>query len=617
MDRRRFLALTGTAAVGAGLATAGFGPVAQAASYPFADAGVPAEAHTKTAELAPYGITAMAFTPSNGWVVVTQDGRYFARGIPDACFAELGRLIKGGTKIHCVAFPPEGGDRWVITGDKGMAARGLPEECHARITASYDAGRQVVDVAFPPAGGNRWTVADTGGFYARGIDDECYQMMRNLTQGGRRVTRVAFPKAGGWAVVAQDEFHVRGIDDACFQKLNDLASGGWQLHNLAFSPTGGWSVSSRGKVPALPADRVRQVENAVGGATIWQRMSAWKTPGVAVAVVVGNKIAWSTGYGWLEAGSGAAAHPETAFQAASISKAVASVGVMRLMQTLKLPLTTDVRPHLGWTLTSRDCVSATAVPTVDRLLTHRAGVIGRGSTSPADVCSGFVSGAGGGFAGYGPDATVPTLLQVMNGEGNSPKIELTTDPGAEFHYSGAGFVLLQRMLEQKSGLPLAQYMDKEVFAPLGMKTSSYALSPGFELAAGHTASGAVIPGKRNRYPESAAAGLYTTVQDLCRLVSYLNRAYTAAGDIAGPLTRASVRTLLTKGPEPTMGRGLFLSGAGTSNFSYTHDGSNYGFKSVFKGYPALGAGYAVLSNGNNMTLVNEIASAIRSVYGWA
>ncbi|MFI7611455.1 serine hydrolase [Nonomuraea terrae] len=610
MDRRRFLTLTGAA----GLTAVSVAGPAQAAGFPYVNRRIPDEAHTKMGELAPYGITAFAFTPSNGWVVVTRDGRYFARGIPDACFAELGRLAGAGRTIHCVAFPPEGGDRWVITTDRGVSARGLPEACHQRISADYAAGRQVVDVAFPPAGGERWVVTSTTGFFARGVDDECYQMMRNLTQGGRRVTRVAFPPGGGWAVVAQDEFHVRGIDDECYRQMTALAGDGWQLHNLAFSPVaGGWSLGSRGKAPALPADRVRQVENRVG---IRERMSAWNTPGVAVAVVVGNTIAWSTGYGVLEAGGAAAAHPETAFQAASISKAVAAVGVLRLLQNRGLPLDGDVRPHLGWTLPRRPCVPETAVPTVDRLLTHRAGVVGRGSTSPADACSGFTSG-GGGFAGYGPGATVPTLLRVMNGEGNSPRIELTTDPGAEYHYSGAGFVLLQRMVEQLTGLPLARYMDEEVFAPLGMRSSSYALSPGFELASGHTATGAVIPGRRNRYPESAAAGLYTTVLDLCRLIAYLNRAWTSSGDIGGPLTRASARTLLTTGPQPGMGRGLFVSGAGTDGFSYTHDGSNYGFKSVFKGYPELGAGYAVLANGDNMALVNEVAAAIRSVYGWA
>ncbi|MCK2216105.1 beta-lactamase family protein [Actinomadura sp. ATCC 31491] len=614
MERRRFLALAGAAGLTAAATAATAGP-ASAAAYPFYDSGVPAEAHTKLGELAPYGVTAFAFTPSGGWAVVTQDGRYFARGIPDACFAELGALAKAGRRVHCLAFPPEGGDRWVITTDKGVSSRGLPAACLQRVQSSYAAGQQVVDVAFPPAGGDRWVVTTTGGFHAKGVDDECYQMMRNLTEGGRKVTRVAFPKAGGWAVVAQDEYHARGIPDACFTRMGTLAGGGWQVHTVAFAPGGGWVLSTRGKAPALPADRVRQVENAVGGATVWQRMSAYRTPGVTVAVVVGNKIAWSTGYGRLEAGGAAAAHPESAFQAASISKAVAALGVLRLAQTGGPALSADVRPHLGWTLPSRDCVTSTAVPTIDRLLAHRAGVIGRGSTSPADACSGFASG-GGGFAGYGPDADVPTLLQVMNGEGNSPRIELTTTPGAEYHYSGAGFVLLQRMLEQRTGLPLADYMQREVFAPLGMTTSSYALAPAFELAAGHTATGAVIPGRRNRYPESAAAGLYTSVLDLCRLVSWLNRAWTASGDLAGPLTRASVRTLLSEGAQPGMGRGLFLADAGTDGFSYTHDGANYGFRSVFKGYPKLGAGYAVLANGSDAALVTEIAAAIRKVYGW-
>ncbi|MEO3805457.1 serine hydrolase domain-containing protein [Nonomuraea sp. B1E8] len=613
MDRRRFLALAGAA----GAAVGGLAEPALAAGYPSFNRRIPEEAHAKMKELAPYRITSFAFTPSNGWVMVTADGRYFARGIPDGCFTELKKLVTAGLRIHCVAFPPEGGDRWVITTDKGVSARNIPEECHQRITAYYAAGQQVEHVAFPPSGGNRWVVVAARGTFARGIDDECYQMMRNLEQGGRRVTRVAFPYTGGWLVVAQDEFHGRDIDGECRTELNDMIAAGWEVHNVAFSPANnGWSLCSRGTLPALPADPVRKVENAVGGADIWRRMSAHKTPGVAVAVVTGNRIAWSTGYGRLEAGGAAAVHPESAFQAASISKAVAAVGVLRLMQTLGRPLTDDIRPYLGWTLPRRDCVTLKATPTIERVLTHRAGIAGRGSTYPLDACSGFSSG-GGGFPGYGPEATVPSLLQVMNGQGNTPKIELTTDPGTEYHYSGAGFVLLQRMIEEETGQSLTQYMDQQVFTPLGMRTSSYALEPGFERAAGHTTAGAVIPGKRNRYPESAAAGLYTTVQDLCRLVCYLNKAWTASGDVTGPLNRASVRSLLSPGPQSGMGRGLFISGVGTKNFAYTHDGSNRGFKSVVKGYPELGAGYAILANGDDLGLVNEIAAAVRSVYGWS
>jgi CubicO group peptidase (beta-lactamase class C family) len=571
----------------------------------------------KMGEMAPYGITSFSFTSSNGWVIVTQTGGYFARNIPDECFAKLGEMIAAGTMIHCIAFPPEGGNRWVITGDKGLFARNIPEEGYQKILEFYNSGQQVVHVAFPPAGGNRWVVVGTNGFYARNIDDECYKMMRNLTQGGRRVTRVAFPYTGGWAVIAQDEFHTRNIDNECFQQMNNFAAGAWQLHNVVFSPVNnGWSLCSRGYVPALPVDRVRQIENSVSGKSIWQRMSDWKTPGVAIAVVLNNQITWSTGYGWLESGSGAAAHPETAFQAASISKAVTSVGVMRFMQTRNLRLTNDIRPYLGWTLERRSCVSPTPVPTIDRILTHTAGVIGRGSTSPTNVCSGFDPNVGGSFGGYGPNQTVPTLLQVMNGQSNSPKIVLTTNPGAEYHYSGAGFLLLQRMLEQQTGQTLAQYMYNQILYPLGMKTSSYDLYPPFELAAGHTTAGAVIPGKRNRYPESAAAGLYTTVLDLCRLIRFLNQAWTAPGDIAGPLTKASVQTLLSTGPRVGMGRGFFITNIGTNNFSYTHNGSNDGFKTEFRGYPQLGAGYAIMVNGDNIGLVNEIAfSSSRSTAG--
>ncbi|WP_162907142.1 serine hydrolase domain-containing protein [Allorhizocola rhizosphaerae] len=619
MDRRRFLALTGGLGLGTSIASLTAAGSASAAGYPYFNRRIPDEAHTQIGAMSAQGITSFSFTPSNGWVIVTQSGGYFARNIPDECFTKLGQMIANGTKIHCVAFPPAGGNSWVITGDNDMFARNIPDECYTKLLEFYNGGQQVMHVGFPPAGGNRWVVVGSSGFYARNIDDECFQMMRNLTQGGRKVTRVAFPYTGGWAVVAQDEFHTRGIDNECFQQMHNFAAGGWQVHNIAFSPVNnGWSLISRGKAPVLPADRARQVEANVGGKDIWARMADYKTPGAAIAVVVGNQIAWSTGYGWLEAGQSGAVHPESAFQAASISKAVSTVGFLRLLQgSQTLMLGSDIRPLLGWQLGQRACVTANTGPTIDQLLGHRGGVIGRGSTSPANVCSGFTMNVGGGFAGYGPNANVPTLLQILNGQGNSPKIELSTEPGAAFYYSGMGFELLHRMLEQQTGQTLAAYMQNNVFNQLGMNNSSFSLTPGFELAAGHTTGGAVIAGKRYRYPESAAAGLYTTVVDLCRLIRWINQAWTSPGNIAGPLNKTWVTTMLTQGVTPGMGRGFFTANAGTNNFLYTHNGSNYGFKTNFVGYPNLGAGFAVMANGDDGGLVNEISNSIKAVYGWS
>ncbi|GHJ47286.1 hypothetical protein Cs7R123_46280 [Catellatospora sp. TT07R-123] len=602
---------------GAGLSSL-VGEAAQAAPFNYFDRRIPDEAHLKIAELAPQGISAVAFTPSNGWVVVTQTGTYFARNIPPECFTTLGQLIASGVQINCVAFPPAGGNSWVITGNGGFFCRNIPQECADTIAQRYTAGQPVTDVAFPPGGANSWTVATATGFFARNVDDECFQMMRNLTQAGRSVTRVAFPYTGGWTVVAQDEFFARNIDAECYQQMNAFAAGGWQLHTIAFSPVNnGWSLCSRGPVPPLPPDPIRQIERMVGnGMGMWASMAATGAPGVAAAFLVNNQIAWSTGYGWLEAGQPVATHPESAFQAASISKAVASLGFMRLVQTSMgaLPLNADVRPLLNWPLGQRACLAPGPAPTLDLLLAHRAGVIGRGSTFPLNACAGFDANSGGGFSGYGPGVPVPTLLDVLNGLGNSPRVELSTTPGTQYHYSGPGFTVLQRMLEQRTGQTLAQYMANQIFAPLGMTTSSYDLAPAFQLAAGHV-GGAVIPGKRNRYPESAAAGLYTNVLDLGTLLGYLNRAWTAPGDIPGPLNKASVTTMLSPGPTPDMGRGWFLTAPGTPNFSYNHTGSNFGFKTEIRGYPTRGMGYAILTNGDDFNLVTAIADAIRATYG--
>lgn len=619
MDRRRFLALTGGAGLGTGMGLALAGS-AEAAGGPYFNRRIPDEAHTQIGALNPQGITSFSFTPSNGWVVMTQTGAGFARGIPDECYTKLVEMVGAGTTINCIAFPPAGGNSWVILGHNSLFARGIPQECYEKILEFYNSGQPVVHVAFPPSGGNSWVVVGSnGGFFARGIDDECYQMMRNLSQGGRKVTRVAFPYTGGWTVIAQDEFFARGIDNECFQQMRNFAAGGWQLHNVAFSPVNnGWSLISRGQVPALPFDRIRQIEGNVGGKDIWSRMADYKTPGVAIAAVLNNQVAWSTGYGWLESGNwSAATHPESAFQAASISKPVSTIGFLRMLQgSTTLGLNSDIRPLLNWQLGKRACVAATTGPTIDQLLGHRGGVIGRGSTSPANVCTGF-DGSGGGFGGYGPGAVVPTLLQILNGQGNSPRIELSTEPGAAFYYSGHGFELLHRMLEVQTGQTLATYMQNNVFAQLGMSTSSFSLTPPFELASGHTTAGAVIPGRRNRYPESSAAGLYTNVVDLCRLIRWINLAWASPTTIAGPLNKNWVTALLSQGATPGMGRGFFTANVGTNQFNYGHGGSNYGFQSNLVGYPALGTGFAVMINGDNGNLVGEITNSIKSAYGWS
>src|ERR1043165_9457464 len=64
-------------------------------------------------------------------------------------------------------------------------------------------------------------------------------------------------------------------------------------------------------------------------------------------------------------------------------------------------------------------------------------------------------------------------------------------PGTRFSYSGVGYSLLQQIIERVSGLPFEEYMERNVFHPLGMSSSSFIWRKDYEgrKANGHNAAG--------------------------------------------------------------------------------------------------------------------------------
>ena len=66
--------------------------------------------------------------------------------------------------------------------------------------------------------------------------------------------------------------------------------------------------------------------------TLKQIMEKYRVPGVSIAVIKDFAIHWSKGYGVADVTSGAPVTPETMFQAASISKPVSAMAVLRAVQ---------------------------------------------------------------------------------------------------------------------------------------------------------------------------------------------------------------------------------------------------------------------------------------------
>lgn len=333
--------------------------------------------------------------------------------------------------------------------------------------------------------------------------------------------------------------------------------------------------------------------------TLEARMRALRVPGVQITVVDGDRIAWSRGFGVRDTSSRAPVTVHTRFQAASLSKPIAALGVLHLVQQGTLGLDDDIRTRLrSWTLPASPFLDSAAV-TPRLLLTHRAGI------------------AVSGFEGYAQADAVPTLRQVLDGAkpANHPALTVTRVPGRVNSYSGGGYTIMEQVIEDVAGARFVDVLQREVLAPLGMTRSTYAtLSPADkdDIARGFLASGAQVPGGWRTHPEHAAASLWTTSCDYGKAVLAMQR---AARSAPSPLNAKLVQEMMTI-HATTQGIGVGLKGAPTP-FRFSHTGSNVGYKAIMLGFLDKPRGAIVLTNGDQGgELMNEIVRAIAQEYGW-
>ncbi len=103
------------------------------------------------------------------------------------------------------------------------------------------------------------------------------------------------------------------------------------------------------------------------------RMKAYKTPGASIAVINNYKIEWARGYGVRDTETNEPVNLDTLFQAASISKPVTTMAVLRLVQQGKLNLDEDVNKKLvSWKVPENEFTRDKKV-TIRGILTHTAG----------------------------------------------------------------------------------------------------------------------------------------------------------------------------------------------------------------------------------------------------
>lgn len=328
-------------------------------------------------------------------------------------------------------------------------------------------------------------------------------------------------------------------------------------------------------------------------------MHHYRVPGVSIAVINHGRLAWRAAYGQRQ-GNGEPITTQTVFQAASISKPVAATLAMLLVQSDDLKLDTPVNAQLhSWQLPASGKLQPAGV-TLRRLLSHSAGINVHG------------------FPGYAAGVPLPDEIQILDGQApaNSPPIRLVSNSGS-YLYSGGGYQIIQLLIEDALGKPFAELAQKRLLSPLGMHHTAFSagLPKRFaaNVATGHAYDGKAIPGGWNRYPELAAAALWSTPGDLAHyLVVMMNPEHSAT---RAPLTPHTTQLMLTPVVDG-MGLGLGVHGQG-KNLIVDQAGDTAGYKTYMAGYPNRGQGVIIMTNGDGgKLLIREICRSLAQAYGW-
>lgn len=373
----------------------------------------------------------------------------------------------------------------------------------------------------------------------------------------------------------------------------------------------GASVTSLEAQEPSMDDLIREIESAQGSAgprdlgehTIDELMESLHVPGVSIAVIKDFEVHWAKGYGIADVVTGAPVDTETLFQAASISKPVAAVAVMRAVQDGMFDLDTDINDILtSWELDG-------------------AGFTDEHPVTPRSLTS-HVSGLGDGFGfpGYDPDGPIPTAVQILDGHAlsNVGPLFMERAPYVGQEYSGGGVTLMQQALADAHGRPFAEVMRDVVLDPIGMHRSTFDQPLDAErdrnTARAHDGDGRAGGPKWHVYPEQAAAGLWTTPTELALLLIEIQKA--ALGTSDRVLSRVSAVEMLSPVGVGGFGIGWAIGQVGRGWY-FSHGGANWGFRATVMAHRLHGYGLAIMTNGDGGgEVAAELARRIQEAYEW-
>lgn len=294
-------------------------------------------------------------------------------------------------------------------------------------------------------------------------------------------------------------------------------------------------------------------------------------PGAAIVVVKDGRTIHRRGYGMANMELGVAIEPDMVFRIGSVTKQFTAVAILMLMEEGKLSLQDEITKFFP------DYPTQGQKITVEHLLTHTSGI--KSYTNLPEW-----------IGTMRKDVSMREMIDLFKDK------PMEFAPGTQWNYNNSGFVLLGAIVEKISGQSYADFVEKRIFAPLGMKNSYYDRTARIipRRVAGYAKTGAEYsnaPYLSMNWPHGAGA-LASNVDDLAIWDAAL-----FSGKLLKPetLKKAWSSYLLSDGRPVRYGYGWFVS-THEGQTTVEHGGGINGFTCYSLHVPELRIYIAILTN---------------------
>lgn len=315
------------------------------------------------------------------------------------------------------------------------------------------------------------------------------------------------------------------------------------------------------------------------------------TPGAAVALIEGDRIVFTKGFGVSNTETGSKVTPNMLFRLGSTTKMFTAAALVSLAEQGKLKLDTPIGNYI------KGLNPKIAALTAHQLLSHTSGMI---DDAP--------------MYGRHDDAALGEEIRSWKED------RLFTELGRIISYSNPGYWLAGFLVEETGQKPYADQMNEILFKPLGMNSTTlrptvamtYPLSQGHDVVRGGGTPVVVRPFADNS-ASWPAGSIFSSVSDLSRfIIAFINDGKLDGKQVLSP----AVISKLSSGQIAIPGNTDRKYGYGLVTGNYRgvrvveHGGSRSGYGSIIRMVPDHRFAVVILANRSGASLSKTAEKAM-------